>query len=49
MTDQEFLSQNLDVLYQNLSFPSLTKNWIFLRNYWNLIVFLYLSSLYRLF
>lgn len=29
MTDQEFLSQNLDVLYQNLSFPSLTKNWIF--------------------
>lgn len=31
MTDQEFLSQNLDVLYQNLSFPSLTKNWIFFK------------------
>ena len=31
MTDKEFLSQNLDILYQNLSFPSLTKNWIFFK------------------
>lgn len=29
MTDQEFLSQNLDILYQNISFSTLAKDWVF--------------------
>ena len=29
MTDKEFLSQNLDVLYQNISFSTLAKDWVF--------------------
>lgn len=33
MTDQEFLSQNLDILYQNMSFPSITKDFIFIQNF----------------
>lgn len=32
MTDQEFLSQNLDILYQNISFSTLAKDLIFLTN-----------------
>lgn len=29
MIDQEFLSQNLDILYQNISFSTLAKEWVF--------------------
>ena len=29
MTDQEFLSQNLDILYQNTPFSTFAKDWIF--------------------
>lgn len=32
MTDQEFLSQNLDILYQNISFSTLAKDWVFFTN-----------------
>ena len=32
MTDKEFLSQNLDILYQNISFSTLAKDWIFFTN-----------------
>lgn len=32
MTDQEFLSQNLDILYQNTPFSTLAKDWIFFTN-----------------
>lgn len=32
MTDQEFLSQNLDILYQDISFSTLAKDWIFFTN-----------------
>lgn len=32
MTDKEFLSQNLDILYQNISFSTLAKDWVFFTN-----------------
>lgn len=32
MTDQEFLSQNLDILYQNISYSTLAKDLIFFTN-----------------
>lgn len=32
MTDKEFLSQNLDILYQNISYSTLAKDWVFFTN-----------------
>ena len=32
MTDKEFLSQNLDILYQNTPLSTLAKDWIFFTN-----------------